>query len=134
MLPDLTHLDAYRQPHPITGYCMPGDTVGVFYIPHPQDWRRRQFGAILIIIACDGEESGWDHVSVHIKQKRNGKVESHTPTWEDMSHVKDLFFSPDELVLQFHPPKGDHINTHPHVLHLWRPLNQSITLPPPELV
>lgn len=31
-------------------------------------------------------------------------------------------------------PKRDHINCHPHCLHLWRPLKGRIPLPPSEMV
>jgi len=47
-----------------------------------------------------------------------------------MTTVKNLFFDPDELVIQFHPPKKDYVNFHKNTLHLWRPWDQVITLPP----
>jgi hypothetical protein len=37
-----------------------------------------------------------------------------------MCLVKELFWSDDECVVQFHPPKQNYINQHPGVLHLWR--------------
>lgn len=68
----------------------------------------------------------WEHVSV--------SAQGRCPTWEEMCWVKDLFFDPEELVLQFHPPRSVYVNNHPHCLHLWRPLGVEIPLPPPAAV
>jgi hypothetical protein len=86
-------------------------------------------GALLRIIAGAAEvpeSEGWEHVSVSI-DRRN-------PNWQEMCFVKDLFWSADELVVQFHPPTSAHINVHPHCLHLWRPGDGHIRLPPRILV
>lgn len=76
------------------------------------------------IIVSDGE--GWDHVSVSLPTR--------CPSWDEMCWVKDLFFGPEETVMQLHPPKSRYVNHHPHCLHLWRPYNKSIPLPPTEFV
>jgi len=68
----------------------------------------------LRIIASDG--GGWDHVSVSLADR--------CPTWAEMCEVKDLFFRDDEVVIQLHPAKANHINMHPFCLHLWRPQSQ----------
>jgi len=47
-----------------------------------------------------------------------------------MKFIKNLFFEPDELVIQFHPPEKDYKNIGETVLHLWRPWDQEIKLPP----
>jgi hypothetical protein len=36
--------------------------------------------------------------------------------------------------MQLHVPLVDHINTHPNVLHLWRPRDAEIPLPPSDFV
>jgi len=92
---------------------------GAFMVPY------RFSGATLLgIIVSDGE--GWDHVSVSLKNR--------CPTWEEMCWVKDLFFEPHEVVMQLHPAKSEYVNHHPYCLHLWRPQNRSIPLPPTEFV
>lgn len=68
----------------------------------------------------------WDHVSV---SRRN-----RTPNWQEMEHVKRLFFAADEIAVQFHVAEADHISIHPHTLHLWRWTHMPIPLPPKELV
>lgn len=101
----------------------PGDPFGAFEIP------AALAGRGLHVIACDGRETGWEHASVSlIKTKR------HTPTWREMDTVKRLFWPAEACVVQFHVPRSQHININPGVLHLWRPVNQSIPLPPPVCV
>jgi len=60
--------------------------------------------------ASDG--AGWEHVSVSLLDR--------CPSWEEMCKIKALFWSDEDLVVQFHPPKSDYVNNHPHCLHLWR--------------
>lgn len=82
-------------------------------------------GALLRILSSEGcEESGsqWDHVSVSLADR--------CPTWDEMCHVKALFFRDDEWVVQLHPPAKENINHHPLCLHLWRPTDQEIPKPP----
>ncbi|MCX7772945.1 MAG: hypothetical protein N2376_07530 [Clostridia bacterium] len=69
---------------------------------------------------------GWDHVSVSYSNR--------CPTWEEMSYIKDAFFGPDECVVQYHPAKSEYVNLHPYCLHLWRPQNEAIPMPPKEFV
>ena len=81
-------------------------------------------GSPVTVIASNG--LGWEHVSV-----------SHTnriPSWETMCEIKDMFFNDDEVVMQLHPKKENYINNHKYCLHLWRPLNENIPVPPIELV
>ncbi len=76
--------------------------------------------------ADDTMSDGWEHVSVSTRRR--------TPNWTEMSFVKDLFWSDDECVVQFHPPKADYINNHPYCLHLWRHVSKDIPRPPAILV
>jgi hypothetical protein len=99
----------------------PGDPFGLFFIPSPN-------GRILGVIASAAypETVNWDHVSVSTKK--------HTPTWNEMCFIKNLFFDSEECVIQFHPPKSVYINDHSSCLHLWRPAEFTIPLPPLEAV
>lgn len=72
------------------------------------------------VIASWGE--GWDHVSVSLEHR--------CPTWDEMCFVRDFFFNPDECVVQYHPAEENYINDHDYCLHLWRPQNQEIPMPP----
>lgn len=95
-----------------------GATYGHFEIPYRT--------VLLTVIAADGEETMWEHVSVSLPNR--------CPNWQEMSFIKDLFFAPEETVLQFHPPKSEYVDCHPYCLHLWKPLGQVIDLPPRILV
>lgn len=68
----------------------------------------------------------WDHVSVSLKDR--------TPNWEEMAWVKSLFWDDEELVVEYHPPKSKYINVTATVLHLWKPLDFEIPLPPSNCV
>lgn len=73
------------------------------------------------VIASDG--LGWDHVSVTISNRKR------TPSWPEMCFIKDLFFNESECVIQYHPAKSDYVNFNKYCLHLWRPQNESISMP-----
>ena len=104
------HLEAEKLRYGFTGH----NRVGVFMVPNPV-----QTGPELRIIADSGQ--GWDHVSV--------STESRTPTWEEMDYVKRLFFKDNETAMQLHVPSTEHINHHPHCLHLWRPMKGGVPRP-----
>ncbi len=86
----------------------------------------------LRIIASDGAAAvaeglePWEHVSV--------STATRCPTWDEMCRIKDLFWSEDETVLQFHPPKSEYVNNHAFCLHLWKPCGLVVPLPPSILV
>lgn len=105
----LNHLDPYRVP--LMGDL--GDEYnGAFEI--------KIKGEKYSIIASNGD--GWEHISVSSKYK--------IPSWSTMCKIKDLFFEENEVVMQIHPSKNDYINVHKNCLHLWRPINQEIPVPP----
>jgi len=78
----------------------------------------------LKVVASTGMR--WDHVSI--------SREDRVPSWEEMEHVKRLFFRDTEWAIEYHVPPNDHINIHPHCLHLWRPQKQRLPIPPAILV
>lgn len=81
-------------------------------------------GRPLRIVASDG--FGWDHISV-------SRVDR-TPVWEELEHVKRIFFADNETAMQLHVPVEEHINHHPHCLHLWRSQVVEIPRPPAWMV
>ena len=90
------------------------ETCGAFLVASPID------RAPMMIIASSG--MGWDHVSV---SRRN-----RCPNWTEMDHVKRLFFRADETTMQLHVPVEEHISRHDYCLHLWRPTDVAIPVPP----
>lgn len=99
---------------------------GAFRIPTPT--------GMLAVIVSDGSDwaeselppPAWEHVSVSLAAR--------CPTWSEMDFVKRIFWRDDELVLQFHVPREQHINCHPYCLHLWKPVGVTIPLPPTKAV
>jgi hypothetical protein len=99
-----------------------GDLFGAFRLTHSAS-------ELLIMVSNACRDSAWwEHVSVSRAY--------HTPTWEQMCWVKDLFWGEDETVIQYHPAKQDYVNCHPNCLHMWRPTRHKdkLPLPPPILV
>lgn len=81
-------------------------------------------GQRVFVIASD--KMGWEHVSVSRRDR--------PPLWEEMCQIKDLFWEPDDCVVQFHPPRSDYVNVHANCLHLWRPVGEVIPRPASLLV
>ena len=99
--------------------------------PYGQFFVRGPEGDMLCIVASGADDNdlkaqGWEHVSISAARR--------TPTWPEMSFVKDLFWDDEETVLQFHPPKSQYVNNHRYVLHLWRHRDGQQRLPPAILV
>ena len=92
----------------------PGDLFGAFLLKH------RNLITLKAIVIADG--MGWDHVSVSHERR--------CPSWDEMCWVKHLFFEPNECVVQYHPPASDYVNVHPNCLHLWRPADGVLPMPP----
>lgn len=118
MKPTWTHLDQFRKLEgPYSSNL--GDTFGAFFIPKSR--------ATLTVIAENGTgETSWEHASVRAQDYKGSRI----PFWEEMCFIKDLFWNENEAVVQFHPPKSEHVNNHPHVLHLWKPVLFEIPRPP----
>jgi hypothetical protein len=118
---DLAKLDRYRNP---VGETMPygrrGDPYGgIFRVRSPSDPR-----IYLDVIASNGD--GWDHVSVSTPRR--------CPSWPEMETVKRLFFEDHETAMQLHVATAEHISQHPYCLHIWRPHDAEIPLPPAIMV
>lgn len=106
----------WRRVHPLMGE-MGDEQNGAAIIPNLSS-------PDLQVIFSAGE--GWEHVSVSTLRR--------PPTWAEMCRVKELFWSDDACVIQYHPPKANYVNHHPHCLHLWRPIELVIPMPPVEFV
>jgi hypothetical protein len=95
-------------------------------------------GPEAIIIADDGRDwhadgglpgGAWEHVSARI-----GGLQPRCPSWFEMCEIKNLFWAEEEAVIQFHPPASSYVNRHPNMLHMWRPIEQELPMPPMEAV
>lgn len=89
-----------------------GTNDGCFLIPFR--------GVELQVISSDG--LGWEHVSVSLRNRN--------PNWDEMCFIKAMFWDEEDCVVQYHPPKSEYVNVHPHCLHLWRPTDDRIPRPP----
>lgn len=105
----------------------PGARDGAFLLFCPET------GRTLKVIASDGadwQEGGlpgepWEHVSVSLNDQP-----AKCPAWTEMEWVRSLFWDDSETVVQFSPPRSVKVNHHQGCLHLWRPTQTPIPLPP----
>lgn len=91
---------------------------GIFFVPS------RPGKTPFKVIASDG--GGWDHVSVSLPDR--------CPTWDEMCRIKALFWDDEDAVMELHPPRSNWVNNHSYCLHLWRPQQAEIPLPPSLMV
>ena len=80
---------------------------------------KRGQGPVTVIFSRGG---GWDHVSVSFHNR--------APHWDEMKEVKEAFFYPDETVVQYHMPDDTFAHKMPNVLHLFRPRETEMPIPP----
>ena len=115
----LLELYRVRDRRALDHYGWAGDeTCGMFEVPSPIDHKT------MCVIASTGDD--WDHVSISRKTR--------CPNWQEMEHIKRLFFKDEEMAMQLHMPPSEHINNHPYCLHLWRPQREQIPSPPSFMV
>ena len=96
-------------------YGQSGDDRGGVFAVRPVGRRD-----MLRMIASN--DAGWDHISVSLTDR--------CPTWAEMEFVKRRFFKDTEIAYQLHVPPASHISVHPYCLHIWRPHDAVIPVPP----
>lgn len=97
------------------------DNKGWFRIPH-YELQNHFFNTLA------DDVDGWQHVLVTVFE--NGRRPERCPTWEEMCFIKSIFWDDEETVMQLHPPKSEWVSNHPYCLHLWKPVNADIPVPP----
>jgi len=88
---------------------------------------------VLLCLVSSGD--GWEHVSITVRDQHL-RQQPRTPLWSEMELVKQFFWTPDDAVIEAHPPDNEHVNLAKGCLHLWRPVGGFVkgTLPPCILV
>ena len=85
-----------------------------------------------IYLSIAAQDEGWEHVSISRVVAYGRK--NRPPSWDIMCEIKSIFWGRDDCVIQYHPEEKEYINCHPHVLHLWRPMDQEFPTPPKIMV
>lgn len=70
------------------------------------------------------DQNGWEHVRVSVGKSR-------APNWHVMEALKNVFWASDDVVMQLHLPPDSFKNPREHIMHLWRPVDGGIPVPPP---
>jgi len=86
----------------------------------------RRLRLMILVSVQDVGDELWLHLSAS-KSRDNGlRV---LPTWEDLDMLRGLFFRPESVVLQVHPPVEEHFSIS-EVLHLWERVTPAERLVP----
>ena len=133
MRTDWSHLSQYRIR---VGPFATEDSIGRF---GQFQIRNGRVGFVVIASSGDGEsgpEGEWEHVSVRAVElsHKGNETGTRTPTWMEMCLIKSLFWTEEETVVQYHPPKSEYVNVRADVLHLWKHKTAEFPRPPKELV
>lgn len=80
----------------------------------------RSRNGMFVVLFSNG--MGWEHVSVSRGDR--------PPTFAEMEQFRLLFWGTDSTVMQLHVPRRRWVNQHPNCLHLWRPIDIELPLPP----
>lgn len=86
--------------------------------PGSEAW---QHGEVRILITHEedhGSDGRWRHVST--------SCEDRLPTYAELGAVRELYFDPEQTVLQIMPPASAWVNEHAYCLHLWQRLDQHV--------
>lgn len=107
--------------------CVVGRLAGKYKIYH--GWVNWPGFKGSVIFGYD-EAGLMEHVSVSSYKRKQ------LPTWDDMCKLKEMFFRPNEMVVQIHPAECRYIHgvSSPggkpleNVLHLWRPMDGNFSV------
>lgn len=101
----------------------PGGNNGVFSLA----MKRGNAVPVKITVICS-QDIEWEHCSIVIRGSKR------LPNYRELTYVKSLFWSEDDLVVQYFPPKEYHVNNLSNCLHLFRNRLNRIATPPAEMV
>lgn len=65
----------------------------------------------VIVTQAEHDGTEWLHASIAWM--------NHTPTYADLAVLKTGVFGPGRFAYQVFPAASEHVNIHPHALHLW---------------
>lgn len=99
------------------------------YMPRvlPESWRILRVGNAFLGKAFQRRDGLRVLCSVEIQKQRgacrwlhvSASRQHRIPSYQDMIEVKALFVGPEMKAIQVFPKQSEHVNTNPHVLHLW---------------
>ncbi len=124
----LVSVEKYRSTNDRFPKTKCGDLFGLFIISNNDATAPYQ---IRIVSSGHDTVNGWEHVSVSILYREG---DTRNPTWLEMYMVKNVFWDPEETVIQFHPKASEYVNQYDTCLHLWKQIGKEHELPPGNLV
>lgn len=123
---DLSYFLKYKHKAVI---CLEDSVNGVYTIPHP-NIKNHWFMCSVII------NDGWEHVSAQLwkiisANKRQSRPADRCLTWKEQCYIKNFFWGPQEVIIQFFPAMTDYIgpDDEEFSVHLWNPLKDQCQVP-----
>lgn len=102
---------------------------GVYTVPHPSI-KAHWFMCTVVVT----EE--WERVDAQLwkivsNTKRQSRPADRCLTWKEQCYIKNFFWGPQEVILQFFPAMTDYIGTdeEEYAVHLWNPLKGQCEVP-----
>ena len=90
----------------------------------PDGWRMLRHGggsSVIVSVAQHDDGAEWLHASI--------AHADHTPSYDDMTQLYQAVWRGQGWAYQVFAPTSEHVNIHPHALHLWGRLDGSPVLP-----
>ncbi len=130
----LSRLEKYRLTGPGKGPPVSDASYGrngLFFLPPEVVGRKNTKDRLSLIIS---DAVGWDDQTLGPRRWEHASVSwpDRCPTWPEMCRIKSMLFDEDEVVFQLHPATNQYVSYHRYCLHLWKPLDERIPLPPLE--
>ena len=90
------------------------------------NWRAYEGHGLKVIVEIELHENTFEGASIargghwmHVSFSRPTRV----PNYAETKAVKALFIGHDRKAIMIFPAEGEHVNIHPHCLHLFSPLD-----------
>lgn len=103
---------------------------GVYEVDHP--WIKNNYYFLCTVVITEE----WERVSAQLFKITNVKKKQSEPadrclTWKEQCFIKNLFYGPQEVIMQFFPAMTDYIGTDEEefAVHLWNPLKGQCQVP-----
>lgn len=94
---------------------------------HAEVWEMRLGNTRLRILTEPEVHDGltWWHISVSARERWGKPPVQRVPSYDELCAVKRVFIGDAAMAIQVFPKASEHVNIHPHCLHLWSPLGHS---------
>lgn len=84
-------------------------------LPYHPAWGSYGYARGKLRVTCSARTEADGKRWMHVSCGRPDRL----PSWDELVLVKETFIGAERLAIQVIPPRAQHVNIHPNVLHLW---------------